>query len=151
MLFVCFEGGYSDCALTLVEHDDEEEALAVLRILEEQGGPEPVCSASAFTMLDETASTRPLVSVVEESLACRHEATQKSLFERLPLTVLRGAVDSLACKYEAGATTVSHEWGRLLRESLFLREQRDRIAVDLADMERIGAMTVETEAAPPPS
>jgi hypothetical protein len=154
MLIVCKDGCYSDTDVLLIEHDDEAEALAALKLLE-PAGPEIVCTATTYTLCDQAPST--LLTVLGGYL--HFEPHRWVLFEKLPTALLRAVVEQLAVANEKAADSPLYQgnWqsddlrskARDLREALFLREQRDRIAADLADMERIGAMTVEPDAAPP--
>jgi hypothetical protein len=159
MLIVCME---LELGLVLIEHDNRDEALSILAALED--GPSPVVVADGGEVVDvKHYEIQPLSAVVGRFLCATWLSGQpvcQDLFDALPLPVLRAAVEHRAGECESAAADLSKrltDYQRellrrsaiTLRDALFLREQRDRIAADLADMERIGAMTVEPDAAPP--
>ncbi len=149
MFVFYYEACYSDSTVGVVEHPDEQEALAVFALLGPLGGPDVVATAEQVTLHgDRTAESLP--GLVKGYLQYDRGRAQP-LFDSLPIEVLRAAVAlGVADNEFAGATSGMAERARQLREALFLREQRDRIAADLADMERIGAM-VANDAPPPPA
>ena len=149
-IVICIDWCCSDTTCFLVEHGDAAEALSVLKTLEEHGGPDAVAFGDMTIVERESAprDRRTLPDVVSGHLFQTWGANaqiQRAVFDKLPLVVLRAAVEHLAVCYER--ETCTNGWhaeaARRLREALFLREQRDRIAADLAEMEQIGSMTVE--------
>jgi hypothetical protein len=138
VIIVCTDGCYWDMSVLLVEHTDAAEALDVLRSLDKHDHPEPVGFAEHMTIVDDSR-VAPLAEIVAGYLDRAHG---KALFDTLPIGVLRAAVAHTAGTDDAPKR---YPGGKALREALFLREQRDRIAADLAVLEKIGAMTVEGE------
>jgi hypothetical protein len=135
-------------SVLLVEHPDAAEALDVLRSLGKWDAPEPIGVTEHMTIVDGSRMV-PLTEVVAGYLP---RAQGKELFDALPIDLLRGAVGHAVARatVHLGNEYLNDEQRRAVRAeidaleaALSLREQRDRIAADLADMERIGAMTVE--------
>ncbi len=153
MKFVCVDWDYSDTSLSIVEHHDEAEVLAVLALLEEYGGPDLVASGADMKIHGER-QVCALAEVVSAYLMASAEKVRQPLFDALRVGLLRDAVEHAAGQCDRNILIAKDRkdarWAasleaqaNALRGALFLREQRDRIAADLAEMERIGAMTVE--------
>jgi hypothetical protein len=155
MAFIVYESGCNrdqDHDIGVIEHPDLAEALAVFALLEPLY-VEPVCSSETMVVYCGHDVERLAVVVGRHLLETwgKDAPARPSLFDGVPIAVLRDAVEYRASWYDEIAREFSGKPGaednaanaRALREALFLREQRDRIAADLADMERIGAMTVE--------
>ena len=144
MIFVCIDWAYSDTTCFLLEHDNAEEALSVLRMLEEHDGPDVVAFGEMIIVEreDNARHRRSLAEVVSGHLFetwGRNAKIRQVLVDALPLGVLRATVADLAERFERDGAAWRVDSARRLREALFLREQRDRIAADLADLERIAA------------
>lgn len=150
MIFVCINWDYSDTTCFLLEHGNAEEALVVLRTLSDHNGPDVVAFGDMTIVERETCPRErtTLPEVVSGHLFTTWGANatiQQALFDALPLSVLRAAVEDLAGRYERDGQSWRVDAARLLREALFLREQRDRIATDLTNMERIAALGRSTD------
>lgn len=146
MFFFYTEGCYSDTRCGVAEHPDLAEALATFALVEPRDGPDLIAYAETATMHGRF-TPEPLAHAISGYLLTTYGARaphRKDLFDDLPIGVLRAAVEHQAAHYEEQAQRYNPKenlgTAKRLREALFLREQRDRIAADLADMERIAAM-----------
>lgn len=142
MFVFYYDACYSESTCGVIEHPNGEEALAVLALLDPLGGPDVVATAEQVVLRgDRTVESLP--GLVKGYLQYGQDRAQ-SLFDSLPIEVLRAATALAVADNEfSGALSQHTERARQLRDALFLREQKDRIAADLADMERIAAMSVD--------
>lgn len=156
MIFFYEEPAWSDTTSGFAHHDDAAEGQAVFDVLAAaKRSILLLAMAPEATVVAKGFAVRPLHEVVSGFLfewADLVPRINPQVFDALPLNILRAAVEHGAAVFQQES---DQPWlmgnqreralaqAQALRDALFLREQRERIAADLAEMERIAAMKVE--------